>query len=78
MNEPVTPVDDYERIAAGIRAIGDVGKKLSATGLNRNATILIIHDATKVPKRDIKLILDALPNLPRWYLTAKPDPKVKR
>lgn len=64
---------DYERIATAIRQIGDVGKRLQASGLNRNCTILLLHDATKVPKRDIKLILDALPNLPKWYLAPKPE-----
>ena len=65
---------DYERIATSIRQIGDVAKKLSASGLNRDCQILLLHDATKVPKRDIKLILDALPNLPKWYLK-QPEPK---
>jgi hypothetical protein len=64
---------DYERIATAIRQIGDLGKRLNAAGLNRKAVILLIHDATNVPKRDIKLILDALPNLPRWYLAPKPE-----
>jgi hypothetical protein len=68
---------DYERIATAVRQIGDIGKKLNASGLNRKAVILLIHDATNVPKRDIKLILDALPNLPRWYLAPKQEP-VKR
>lgn len=69
---------DYERIATAIRAISDVGKKLSASGLSRNCVVLILHDATNVPKRDIKLILDALPNLPKWYLAPKPEAAPKR
>lgn len=68
MAEPVKD-DDYERIGNAVRAIGDLGKRLAASGLNRSAVILLLHDATRVNKRDIKLILEALPNLPKWYLT---------
>lgn len=65
---------DYEAVATAIRKIGDVSKRMLAAGLKRDTIILLLHDATRVNKRDIKAILDALPHLPRWYLAPKDKP----
>lgn len=61
--------DDFRRIANSIGRIADAGKALNVSGLNRRATLVLLHDATGVPMRDIKLILDALPKLRDYFLT---------
>jgi hypothetical protein len=67
---PVEPgPDDFRRIAESIGRLADTGKALQASGLSRRATLVLLHDATNVPMRDIKLILDALQTLRTHYLT---------
>lgn len=61
------PPETTEILAEAIVRIGDSVAKLNASGLNRKAIILLLHDATKVGKRDIEVILDALPRLRGWY-----------
>lgn len=61
------PPESTEILAEAIVRIGEAHEKLQASGLNDKAIVLLRHDATKVPKRDIKLILGALPRLRGWY-----------
>lgn len=68
MNAPVPTIDDAARIAQSIRTAAEMGKRLNASGLNRRAVVILLQDATGVPQRDIKLILDALPRLGAFYL----------
>jgi hypothetical protein len=75
--EPVTdPVAEYTKVAAAVRQMGNVGKKLQKTGLTEHAIVLLLHDATRVGKPAIRKILKALPELPDWCLV-KPEPKGK-
>jgi hypothetical protein len=64
---PPTP-DDYERIAQSVQRISDVGRSLAESGLSRRAVLVLLHDATNVSMRDLKCVLDALPNMATWYL----------
>lgn len=61
------PPETTEILAEAIVRLGDAVKKLDASGLNRKAIVLLLQDATKVPKRDIIAILDAIPRLRGWY-----------
>lgn len=61
--------NDYQRIAESIRRIGEVGKKLTASGLNRKAVTVLLHHATNVSKRDIGFVLNGIEALPRLFLT---------
>lgn len=63
--------DDYKRIAESILRVGDVGKRLAASGLSRRAILVLLRDATNLPMGDIKLVLDALPQLSKFYLSAQ-------
>lgn len=65
------PEPNYEAIVDSIMAIGEAGKKLNACGLGRRATLLLIKDATGVAMVDIDKVLNALPNLPGTYVTAR-------
>ena len=54
-------------LASAIVNIGNAAKKLGDSGLNEKAIIALLHDATKLPKRDIKTVLDSLKQLERCY-----------
>lgn len=41
--------------------------KLQGRGLNRKGVIVLLHDATKQPKRNIEYVLNALEDLERTY-----------
>lgn len=62
-----TPPESKEILAEAITRISESFAKLSASGLNREAIIVLVHDHTKISKRDIKLILDSLSRLRGWY-----------
>ncbi len=76
MNEPkIAPTkaftkEEAEQIRRNILAVGDAAKKLLKSGLKKRAIALLIHDATKVPMRDITLVLEAAADLPKIYLDA--------
>lgn len=61
------PPETTEILAEAIVRLGDAVKKLDQSGMNRKAIVLLLHDATKVGKRDIEDILDAIPRLKGWY-----------
>lgn len=63
--------EDYNRIAESISKISDAAKALRASGLSKDAVIVLIKDATGLPKRDINAVLIAAEDLRRWCL-AKP------
>lgn len=62
-----TPPESKEILAEAITRISESFAKLSASGLNQNAIIVLLHDHTKISKRDIKLVLDSLTRLRGWY-----------
>ncbi len=57
--------ESTEILASAITRISDGMDKLlnSAEGLKEDAIIILLQDATKLPKRDIKSVLRALPRL---------------
>lgn len=61
------PPESKEILAEAILRLGDASAKLKSNGLNRKAIVLLLHDMTKVGKREIETILDALPILHRHY-----------
>lgn len=61
------PPETTEILAESIVRLGEAVKKLDASGMNRKAIVLLLHDVTKVGKRDIEDILDAIPRLRGWY-----------
>lgn len=61
------PPESKEILAEAITRISESFTRLSASGLNRDAIIVLLHDHTKISKRDIKLILDSLTRLRGWY-----------
>lgn len=61
------PPESTEILAEAIVRIGEAVHKLNGSGLNRKAIVILLHEATKVGKKDIETILDALPRLRGWY-----------
>lgn len=61
------PPESKEILAEAIVNIGSAAKKLAASGVNKKAIIILLQAQTKLPQRDIKLVLDSLPQLELWY-----------
>ncbi len=66
IKQPEKPITK-EILAESIVRIGSAFNALKSSGLNEAAVIVLIHDATKLSKRDIKDVLDALSRLKGWY-----------
>ncbi len=62
---------EKEVLAEAIVNIGKATNRLIASGINKRAIIVLLHDYlnAKVGKRDIELVLNALPELERAYCT---------
>jgi hypothetical protein len=58
-----------EALADAIRKISDSLQALLKSGLKEKAVIVLLHDATRIAKRDIEAILAGLKNLKAWYCT---------
>lgn len=56
-----------EILAEAVIRIGENFEKLQKSGLNKRAIIVLVHDYTKISKRDIETVLDCLPKLKGWY-----------
>jgi len=57
-----------EILAASIVSLGQACERMKKNGgLNRRAIVVLLHDATKISKRDIEDILDAMTRLESWY-----------
>jgi len=61
------PPETKEILAEAITRIGTAFEELQKSGLNRKAIIVLIQAETKLPRRDIETVLNALPRLKGWY-----------
>jgi hypothetical protein len=61
------PPESTEILADSIVRISEALDRLSASGLNRNAIVILIQARTKLAKRDIEAVLDAQKRLAGWY-----------
>jgi hypothetical protein len=69
--DPITTLGAIERLAEmpdAIRQLVTAVKKVETAGLNRRALVLLLHDASRVPKKQINDVLDALPLLAERFL----------
>ncbi len=62
------PPIDKEVLAEAIVRLGQEVSKLNNTRLNREAIVVLLNHYTKLPQRDIKTMLDAIPQLQKAYL----------
>lgn len=58
----------FEGLAEAIRKMAAGFEAAASAGLAPRTLVLLIHDATGIPKRQIATILDALPELAERYL----------
>lgn len=56
-----------EILAEAIIRIGESFERLKQSGLNEHAIVVLIHDHSKVSKRDIKIVLNNLRLMKGWY-----------
>lgn len=61
------PPESTEILADSIVRISAALDKLSASGLNRKAIVILIQASTKLSRRDIEAVLDAQKRLAGWY-----------
>lgn len=66
--DPDKPVE-REVLAASIVKISDAFQALKKSGLNRDAIVVLLHDRTKIARKTINDILNALEQLKRLYTT---------
>jgi hypothetical protein len=60
--------EPIEVLAKSIIDLADKFDRINSSKLNRKAIVLLLHDASKVNKRDIETILDVMPNLKQLYI----------
>ena len=65
------PPESTEILAEAIVSIGRASERLLSSGINKRAVIVLLQDITKLPKGNIKIVLDSLPQLERWYCKPK-------
>lgn len=70
-----TPEIPAEVLARHIEVIADAIRAMNATRLKKETIIVLLHDYTRIAKRDIKCVLDGLEVLESAYL--KPKEKKK-
>jgi hypothetical protein len=59
--------DPLHVIVSSLHRVSDGFDHINESGLSRRAVVLLLHDATRVGKKDIELILDAAPLLVERY-----------
>jgi hypothetical protein len=71
LEQKVEESSEPKDLSAAIEAISTSLQKLLKSGLNRRAIVVLLHDATKISKRDIESVLSGLDNLKRMYTYPK-------
>jgi hypothetical protein len=66
-NEP----ESIELLAKSVIQVAEGFEKLKNTSLTQRAIVVLLQDGigvSSISKKQIKLVLDALPQLKRWYV----------
>jgi multidrug efflux pump subunit AcrA (membrane-fusion protein) len=66
--KPDEPVVEKQVLATAIVNISKAFNALRAGGLNRRAIEVLVHDASRVGKPDVRAVLDSLEQLRKDYL----------
>ncbi len=66
---PTQQPAEQEDLAAVIRKVSEGFEELKKSGLTRNAIVVLLKDATGVPKKQINQVLDGLADLAKTYTT---------
>lgn len=65
-NNEENPVEK-EVLAEAIVRMSEGVNALSKSGINKKGIILLVHDHTKLPKREIESVIDSLAELKSLY-----------
>lgn len=63
--------ESVELLAQSVIQVAEGFKKFLSTSLTQRALIVLLHDGVgqaKISKKQIKLVLEALPRLKAWYI----------
>ena len=60
------PPETTEILAEAVRKVSAGFDALEKNGLNRKAIVILLQAETKISRRDIEIILNALPRLAGW------------
>jgi len=66
-NTPPQPPPEQDTLADHIRRISDGFQRLTRSGINRYAVVVLLKEATRLSKRDIEAVLGSLKDLERTY-----------
>lgn len=66
--DPEQPVE-REVLATSITKISAAFQALKTSGLNRDGILVLLHDRTRLPKKTLNDVLNALEQLKRAYTT---------
>ena len=69
--EQKPPAEDFAKIAESIGRVADSAKALRASGLSRDAAVVLIKHATGIPMKDVSAVLNAAEDLKRWCLSQR-------
>ncbi len=69
--EPKPAPEDFARIVESIGRLADSAKAMRASGLSRDATVVLLKHATGIPMKDISAVLSAAEDLKRWCLSTR-------
>ena len=61
------PPETVEILAEAVIRISSGFTRLKESGLNYKAIVILIQAETKISRRDIEAVLNALPRLSGWY-----------
>lgn len=70
-NEIGNPEMLIDNLPEAIEKLATALKKLTDSRLREDTIVLLLHDKTKISKRDIKIILGAMDRLEEVYLKPK-------
>ncbi len=66
-DDPEEPAVPHIILTQAILEMSRSMKRLLASGLNRKAIVILVHDQSKLSKRDIELVLNNLESLAEDY-----------
>jgi len=67
------PVELVQSIATSLEKLTRSAAELLQSGLTMRALVLLLHDTSKVGRRDIEKVLAALPELDLYFLETEED-----
>lgn len=68
MSKPNMDAADYQKVAEKIRQMVDFSKVMRDAGISRRAVVALLVESTKLPKRDIELVLQGIDGLKNWVV----------